>query len=323
MLDGEGSVEVDGEGFEPDQVDGEGSVQDESEGSDGLEENQNSESTNTDTETENLDNQENDTKQETDSGDTEDSKDQDEDGKTEKGTKLDPDPLSQANQLRANAEAKTREYEEFFSDPKKVKSYLEELEKESGEDQEEDEDLVTDPSKIETTADMQSYAKFLKKEQDKALNEMRKSNEQREQKERTLATVSRVGSQIGQVKQKYPELRELNPDGSKNPDFDPELEAELGALIEDVDFDPNIVNPDGSKGNFRGAVDYVKLADRFMKAAKRGQAQGSKKAQTIVKDKSGGRIKGGGSAGEGQPDESSMTASQVIAARMARARGRK
>lgn len=310
----EGSVEVDGEGF-----DSEGSEESQHEDQDQHIDNQDDSKEGSTKEEESEESSENgEESQETEEGkEGEESKDG---KKTDKGTKLAEDPLSAANQLRANAEAKTKEYEEFFADPKNVRAYLADLEKENGDSDEED--LISDPSKIETTADLQSYAKYLDRKTEKALRGLTEYAKKNEAEKQRSSVVSNITNDLKAVQSEYTELRPVNPDGTPNPDFDEELEAELGALIHELDFNPNIVNADGSKGNYMGKVSYKRIADRFMKAARRGETTGSKKAQTIVKDRRSGKIKGSSSGGDNQPDESNMSASQMIAARMQRVRGR-
>lgn len=237
--------------------------------------------------------------------------------KTEKGTRLANDPLQQANQLRANAEREVREYRQFLNDPLAVKQYLAELEKERGgtETVEQDQEGTIDPDKIETVDDLKAYAKQLKREQEQVLKEVRGQVNGFTERQQEVAKVNKISSGIASVQQKYSALREFNADGTPNPEFDPELEAEFGQLYEELDYD-------AQRGTFHGKVDIERLADRFMKAAKRGESQGSKRAQTIVKDKRNGRVISGSGSQSSGTDESNMSAAQVIASRINRAKGR-
>lgn len=228
---------------------------------------------------------------------------------TEKGTKLAADPLQQANQLRANAEAKVREYKAFLSNPQALKRYLEELERETGQTQPAQDELT--PDRVQTIEDVQ---KFLDQERGRIRQELEEIKRlkygiaSQAVEERISKTIA---SEIDEVRKKYPELRAVNPDGSPNPDFDPELEKELGDMFDELDLDPQT-------GRYRGQVSLLKLADRLMKAAKKGQDQGSRRAQTVIQDRRTGRVTSGMTAEE-QPDESQLSASQTIAARIKRA----
>ena len=310
MEDGEGSVFVDGEdtGGEDNDTTSEES-----------------------TENEDINNQSEEdseaaTEKASDKGDESSSEESDDKGKktdvTEKGTKLDPDPLSQANQLRANAERRAREYEAFLNDPVKVKAYLEDLEKETGAGKKEDEkssDDISklDPKKLETVEDLQNFAEALKEATRKEIAAVKSqltgftSNQQ--QKE----TASRIQSEIAEVQTKYPQLRELNPDGSKNPDYDEELDKLVGETYNELDLDQRT-------GNYRGKVNILSIADRIMKAKTIGEGNGSRKAQTDVIDKRKGRVitsKTGG--GVQTVDDSKLSPAATIAERMKRAASRR
>ena len=139
--------------------------------------------------------------------------------RTEKGTKLDQDPLRQAHQLRANAEAKTRQYEDFLSDPVKVKAYLADLEKDkAGKTETKTEDLI-DPEKLETVGDLQKFAKQLQTKFQTETEKIRAELGGITQKEQIKEVANRVTSEVTAVQTKYPELREFNEDGTKNPDY--------------------------------------------------------------------------------------------------------
>lgn len=256
--------------------------------------------------------------------DTNDTQDTDDDGQklTDKGTKLDPDPKSAYHQQLANAKREVEEYRRFMTDPKALKNYISDLEKELGEatgqtkqeirDKAEDENYVTDPDKIETADDLRSYAKFLKKDLEKTKDELRQEAQTRKVEEQDKAIGDQVVSEVSQVQAKYSVLREFNPDGTKNPEFDAELEKEIADEFKDVDFNPKT-------GKFMGKHSLMRIADRFMKIHNRGKSSGTKDAQTIVADKRHGAIRSGGGKSQSL-DESKMSAAQLIASRMARAR---
>lgn len=270
-------------------------------------------------------NQENQESQEEESQD--ENKGESEEGQktTDKGTKLDSNPKSAVHQQLANANREMQRYQEFLQDPKAVRKYLEDLEGELGEktgetkeqirDKAEDENLVTDPSKIQTPEDLQSYIKFLTKGIEKEKESFRKERESFNQQATEKAINERLVSDIDTLQNKYPFLRATNADGSANPEFDAELEKEITDQYQELDFDKK-------SGKFLGKISILSIAERAIRIRKLGEATGSKKAQTVVQDKRAGAVKTGGGKTTSS-DESKMTSTQLIASRIAKARGNK
>ena len=241
--------------------------------------------------------------QEGDDQDQNQGQDQQQTQTTDKGTKLANDPLSQANQLRANAERKL----------KQAMDYIAELEtKANGGQQQQDkgEELFLDPSKIETTEDLQKFAgsliKLVEQKQSQLDGQLKQTAQEREI-ERTKTFIS---SQIEQVQSKYPMFRELNADGTPNPLYDAELDKALADIYNELDFDEK-------SQSYRGKVSLFRLAETIAKTSKRGEASGSQKAQTTVIDKRLGAIKQNGVKTTSEPDTSKMSASSIIASRIA------
>jgi hypothetical protein len=242
---------------------------------------------------------------------------------TDKGTKLDPNPQSALHQELANAKREAEEYRQFMSDPKQVKNYLAELEKEAGnatgetraevKDRAEEEGLITDPSKIVTPEDFQSYVKFLTNDLNKAKQELIAERDGIRTESREKAISQRIVGEIDALEAKYSFLREKNADGSKNPEYDKELTDEIGNQFDEIDKDPKT-------GKYQGRISIAQIAERAIRIRKLGEATGSKNAQTTVLDKRNGAIKTGGGASSAS-DESKMTSTQLIASRMARVAG--
>lgn len=241
--------------------------------------------------------------QEGDDQDQNQGQDQQKTQTTDKGTRLANDPLSRANQLRANAERKL----------KQAMDYIAELEtKANGGQQQQDkgEELFLDPSKIETTEDLQKFAgsliKLVEQKQSQLDGQLKQTAQEREI-ERTKTFIS---SQIEQVQSKYPMFRELNADGTPNPLYDAELDKALADIYNELDFDEK-------SQSYRGKVSLFRLAETIAKTSKRGEASGSQKAQTTVIDKRLGAIKQNGVKTTSEPDTSKMSASSIIASRIA------
>lgn len=274
---------------------------------------------------ENINNSEDESKGEESNGENQEETKSEDNGQkfTDKGTKLDPNPESAYHQRLANAEGEMKRYQEFLQDPKAVKKYLEELEAERGEqtgeskaeiqDKAEDENLITDPSKIVTPEDFQSYVKFLTKGIEKEKQSLVKEREGIRQEATERAINERLVSDIDTLQNKYSFLRATNADGTPNPEFDKELEKEITDQFEEYDLDKKT-------GNYLGKHSLLAIAERAIRIRKLGEATGSRNAQTTVLDKRQGAVKSGGGQ-SGASDESKMTATQLIASRMNRARG--
>jgi len=265
---------------------------------------------------ENINNSEDESKSEETKEETPETKTE-EDGQklTDKGTKLDPNPQSAVHQELANAKSEMKRYQEFMSNPVQVKRYLADLEAELGQqtgeskaeiqERAEDENLITDPNKIETPEDFKSYVQFLSKDLQKAKEELVKERDSIRTESRERAIHERLVSEIDSVQSKY---SFLNP---QSPDFDPVLEKEIAEQYDEVDKDPR-------SGKYLGKISLSTIVERAIRIRKLGEATGSKQAQTNVLDKRAGAVKTGGGS-QGSSDESKMSASQLIASRMAKA----
>jgi hypothetical protein len=225
---------------------------------------------------------------------------------TEKGTKLDSNPMSAINQQLANERAKARQYEDFLNDPAKVKAYLEELERERGASQPAPTGEEIRPEQIQTVEDVQKYLGQERAKDRQELEELKRYVGQFSQVQGQLAIGDKIRNDIAQVRQKYPEL------DPNSPDYDEALEKGLGELYEELDLDQK-------SGTFRGQVSLGKLAERFMSAAKRGEKQGSRRAQTAVSERRVGRVRTGAKDKGEEVDEAKLSPSQTIASRMQRA----
>jgi hypothetical protein len=307
MVDGEGSVITDGQDAEDSQ-------------NENSEESENSA---------NINNSDNDTgSQEGQSGETDTSSDikPDEGGKvklTEKGTKLAENPLQQANQLRANAEAKAKQYEEFFSKPENVEAFLKDLrggvtptnQPASGADKVSemtDAEVLKLAEGVQNTGDVVNVLKGIIALTRGEIQKVRQEFQGFTTGAKVKETNANVASEIQQVQSKYPVLQKTLPDGSENPEFDKDLDDTIGRLFLKMDFDP-------ATKTFRGKTSLMEVTDMVMKAAKISESRGSRKAQTVIKDRRSGRvISGGANTDNSKVDESSMSPSQAIANRISR-----
>lgn len=225
---------------------------------------------------------------------------------TEKGTKLDPNPMSRVNQELANERRKIKDYEEILNNPKLLKAYVDQFD--TKEDRVEPEEEMLSIEQVETTADLQKFLRQRDGQVQKKLKELDSTISGFKESQKDEAIASNISSDITAIREIYPEL---NP---KSDSYDPELDQAVGELFEMYDFDPK-------QQRFKGSVSLKKVAQTVMKAAGSSKKRGSQEAQTYVKDRRSGRADGGGKASEA-PNESNMTASQIIAQRAKAAKSR-
>ncbi len=234
---------------------------------------------------------------------------------TEKGTKLAKDPLTQANQLLANERAKIRAYEDVLNNPQKLRGYLAEIDKESGEVKKEE---STEPEMriedIKTTEDLHKYERQRETKHQKEIQDLKDKLTGVTSTQRDAVVASTISSDISTVRNQYTELDpKPGKDGKPtNPNYNPVLDQAVGALYEKMDFDPQ------SK-SFRGKVSLKEVASFVMGIAGVAKKLGTQEAQTTIRDKRTGKAVTG--ASNAAPDEKNMTASQIIAARISRASG--
>lgn len=206
---------------------------------------------------------------------------------TEKGTKLDPNPLSAAHQQLANERKLRAQYEQVLSDPALLRRYAKEagitFEEAKAELKEEKAKLYT-PDSFKSAQDLADFANNIKSEFEKTTAEIRAENQRLREElsgingSRRLEQVANtMGSDISTIQGTYPQL---NP---KSPEYDPELEKEIGSFYHELDFDP-------STGGYRGQYSLAKITERFMRVRGEGAKRGSQQAQTIVKTRQAGRV---------------------------------
>lgn len=255
------------------------------------------------------------------SGSEEESSESEEEGGeklTEKGTKLDPNPKSAVHQELANAKRQIQQMTQVLTTPSLLKKFAEQngmtLAEAKAEikDEKQEAKSVIDEFKPEQLNTREDVARALNSVRSSSLSEIKALKEENENLRKGLTGISGereseridniVKDGIITVRDKYPQL------DPKNPDFDKDLEAEIGALYEELDFDTE------SK-RFRGKVSLVKLTDRIMKAAGKAGEQASKKAQTDVKVKQAGKVTSGKGSTEkaGESSDPSTSIAQKIA----------
>lgn len=226
---------------------------------------------------------------------------------TEKGTKLDDNPLSRVNQELANERAKIKKYEEVLNNPALLKGYVKQFEK-PGETQEEKkpEEPEIRVEDIQTTEDLQKYQRQQDRKLDAKLKELDSTITSVKTTQKDTEVAGRITNDIATVREKY---QELDP---KSSTYNRELDLAVGELYEKFDLDPETKT-------FKGNTSIKEIADIVMRAHGSSKKQGSDEAQTTVRDKRTGKVTTG--ASNTAPDESGMSAGQLIASRIKAARG--
>lgn len=236
---------------------------------------------------------------------------------TEKGTRLDPNPQSRAYQELANERRQRLQYQQVLENPEALKRYAAQMGltlAEAKAEIKEEQKAVYTPDRFKTADDVANALNEMHTNHQKELEAIRAENEslkagltgfsQSRQVERIATTLSQ---DVSSVREKYPEL---NP---KSPDYDPELEKEIGEMYHELDFDERT-------GGYKGAYSLAKLTDRVMRAAGKARQKGSQDAQTQIKVKQAGRVVTT-SKGSNKPAGESTDPGTAIAQRIAKALG--
>lgn len=220
---------------------------------------------------------------------------------TDKGTKLADDPLSRANQLRANAEGQLRQAVEYIKYLKGNQNQPPaQPQVKPGE-----EELFLDATKIQTTEDLQKYADSLRKVVEAKYQELEKNFSSSIQERQIEKTQETVAKSIESIQSSYPELREFNSDGTKNPMYNPVLDKELSDRIVELDYDEG-------RGIYRGGVNITKLADSIVKSYRSGKSSGTESAKTKIIDKKIGSLRNTPPANSSEEGESASAESLIV-----------
>jgi len=199
---------------------------------------------------------------------------------TDKGTKVDPDPLSAANQLRANAEREARALKTLLSDPERLSQYMKEqfppkveaapVKQYTAEDFANLEDVANVVNKLQAESTAKTEA------QEATIKQLTTAVKSLLQGGRAQQLASTTESDVNTLKG----MPELDP---KSPDFIDGLENDIAEMYHKLDFDEQT-------GTYKGQYSIADIGNRMITAAKRARQAGSLKAQTVVKDKSQGKV---------------------------------
>lgn len=234
---------------------------------------------------------------------------------TEKGTKLDPNPQSAVHQQLANERRMRQDYETVLNNPELLKKFAKEAGYTLQEAKEAIEEEIYSGENIKTGDDVAKALNEMRSASKKELDQYKaeiqnlKQEVQRIQAGKQIERVAiQMTSDITAIRDKYPEL---NP---KSPEYDKELEQELGLLYHELD----AIDPSNPRSAYRGQHSLLSLADRIMKAAGKARKKGSQDAQTNIQVKERGKIVTSSKAPSDKTSESSEPGT-AIAQRIAKA----
>lgn len=199
---------------------------------------------------------------------------------TEKGTKLDPNPLSAVHQQLANEKAKARQMEQILTNPDLLAQYMKTRFPEPVKEQEvktykpEDFQNIDDVAKV--VNELQNGFATKSKTYEEKIQQLSTAVQNLLQGGQAARLANTMSEDVASLRSKP----ELDP---KSSDFIEGLEDDIASMYHKLDFDEQT-------GTFKGNYSLREIGERMISAAQKARKNGSLKAQTIVKDKSEGKI---------------------------------
>ncbi len=209
---------------------------------------------------------------------------------TEKGTKLDPDPLSAAHQQLANEKRIRSQMEQVLANPELLAKFMEDQYgvkvPASGAKAEETGDNAPKTYKAEDFENLEDVANVVNTLQSSFEQKVQTYETQIKQLNTAVASLLQGGNAerlASKTESDVNGLRsqpELDP---KSPEFIDGLESDIAQEYHKLDFDEKTQS-------YRGNYSIKDIGDRLISVARKARAKGSLQAQTIVKDKSEGKV---------------------------------
>lgn len=241
--------------------------------------------------------------------------------KTEKGTKLDPNPLSAAHQQLANEKRVRGQMEQVLADPAKIAKFVKaqygidmpvrrgEVKEKTEDAGKQEETVTTKKWEAKDFENIQDVADKFNQLQDGFKKEIADRDAKIEDMNKKLFGVLE-GGRLGRIADttesdvRYVKsLPELNP---KSPEFIPGLEGQISRRYRKLDFDEET-------GHFKGQYSLKEIAEDFLEVAREAKKSGSQRAQTIVKDKTSGKVRTSPAVDGRADDKGELSPSQSIA----------
>lgn len=209
---------------------------------------------------------------------------------TEKGTKLDPNPQSAVHQELANAKRDKANMEAVLGDPEKLARFMEvqygikaQVPAKAGE-------AAPNAPKVYTAADFETLdnvAEVVNGLQQKFSDELTTVKTENEQLKK------QVGGLLmgGRAQQIYTASSEGAAALKSEPELDPKSPSYIPGLEEDIVAEYQKLDFDEVNGTYRGTHTLKEVGDRVIAIARKSRAKGSQDAQTVIKDRSAGKVR--------------------------------
>lgn len=245
--------------------------------------------------------------------------------RTEKGTKLDPNPKSAVHQQLANQIRVRSQMEQVLADPAKIARFVKEqygieMPVRGGTQQTQGDNQGQQPAPIsgkkftakdfENIEDVANVVNTIQEQfttqisqRDAKIEELTKQIGGIQQGGRVRQVADNLASDVTNLRS----LPELDP---KSSDFVEGLEEEIGNLYHRLDFDERA-------GMYRGNYSLQEIGESVIGAARKARKVGSQNAQTIVKDRNGGRVRTT-QGGANQDNSNNVSPEKSIAAGIAK-----
>lgn len=211
---------------------------------------------------------------------------------TEKGTKLDPNPKSAVHQQLANERKMRTQMEQVLASPELLSRFAKEqfgIELPGGQKPASETQPTTQKWTAKDFESLEDVADKMNGLQEQFTSEISKRDTEIKELKGQLGGISESGritriaeSLEGDVKSLSLEP-ELNP---TSPEFIPGLEDQIGAMYHKFDFDE-------ASGMYRGKYSLREIGQSIIETARNAKKAGSQRAQTIIKDKTSGKIRTG------------------------------
>lgn len=204
---------------------------------------------------------------------------------TEKGTKLDPNPQSAVHQELANAKRASQDMARLLSDPQALNQYMKEK---FGDEATKVAETPEAPKvyKPEDFENLEDVATVVNKLQAESFEKTQALETTVKQLSTAVNSLLSTGKQQGiayKIEQDVASLRNVPELDPKSPEFIEGLETDIADMYHKLDFDEKT-------GSYSGQHSMAEIAKAMIEASKKAKAKGSEKAQTVVKDKTAGKV---------------------------------
>lgn len=230
------------------------------------------------------------TEEETPKPETQETEEEKQPELTEKGTKLDENPQSALHQQLANEKRVRADMEKVLGNPEYLTKFLKQQYGVDVVQAKAEEVAAPSENKKYTAADFDTLDQVAEKFNELQSGFDQKSKAYEDNIKQLASTVSALveGGREAQIatgmEQDASSLRSVPELKAGDPEFIDGLESKIVEKYIQSDFDPQT-------GRFRGQTTLKRVGDEFIEAIRLGRKSGSQKAQTIVRDKTEGRVR--------------------------------